>query len=225
LPVKAVFLDFGGTLVYRDPEVWEIFIQVCRRRGYELTLEQISRGRAMGDRSHRSEIFPTRELMEQFWIGWFRLILENLGVPDAAGLAGEIYREVREKSRLHVYPDVFGALEDLSSDVRALGIVSNYNCMLESYCIDLGIARFFDFILASDLVRSHKPDAAIFRLAASEAKCRPSECLHVGDSPTADLEGARGAGLKGLLIDRSGSTRIRDSVEDLRRVPGKLRDM
>ena len=218
MSVRAVFLDFGGTLAHRDPEVWDVFIDVCRRSGFTVTKADVSRGRVLADRTHRSEMFPTRELMEEFWTGWFRLILENLAIPGADELARRIYAEVKRRSKLQLYPDVPDALEALRGEVRTLGVVSNYNCMLESYCNDLGIAGFFDFILASDLVRSHKPDSGIFKLAVSEAGYSASECLHVGDSPWADFEGARRAGLRAILIDRVGLPHSSGSIDDLRRL-------
>jgi len=204
LAVEAVFLDFGGTLAYREPEVWDIFLDVCSLHGVSLTHTDIDRGRAMADRTHRSEQFQTRERMELFWQEWLRLILSNLGVRHASDLSREIYLRAVDESKILLYGDVKECLPEIADLDVVLGVVSNYNCMLEQSCMELGIADCFHFILASDLVRSHKPDRVIFDLAVEEAGVERERCLHVGDSLGADYAGARNAGLSAVLLDRLG---------------------
>lgn len=201
---EAVFLDFGGTLAYREPEVWDIFSDVCSLNGVNLSRADIDKGRAMADRSHRSEQFQTRELMEYFWQEWFRLILVNLGVAAASDLSREIYLRVMDESNVLLYGEVKECLPEIADLGVVLGVVSNYNCMLEQSCIELGIADSFQFILASDLVRSHKPDRVIFDLAVKEAGVERDRCLHIGDSFGADYAGAKNAGVSAVLLDRLG---------------------
>lgn len=208
LELGALFLDFGGTLAYREPEVWDILLDVCSLHGVSLHPADIDRGRAMADRTHRSEQFQTRERMESFWREWFRLILVNLGVRGASGLAEEIYRRVVDESKILLYSEVKGCLPEMADHDMVLGVVSNYNCMLEQSCSELGIADCFDFILASDLVRSHKPDRVIFDVAVKEAGVQRERCLHVGDSLGADYMGARNAGLSAILLDRLGKEKV-----------------
>ncbi|MBN9008657.1 MAG: HAD-IA family hydrolase, partial [Rhizobiales bacterium] len=47
-----------------------------------------------------------------------------------------------------------------------------------------------------------KPDAAIFEAAASSLGATPSDCLHVGDDPVRDRQGAEAIGMKSFLVDR-----------------------
>jgi len=47
-----------------------------------------------------------------------------------------------------------------------------------------------------------KPDPAIFRAALSALGVAPSAALHAGVGPVADVEGARRAGLRAVLVDR-----------------------
>ncbi len=214
--VEAVFLDFGGTLAYREEGIWELFSQVCRGHGIMLTRSDIDRGRALADRTHRSVQFQTQESMEFFWAEWFRLMLENLGVDGAEGIAEEIYTVIKEKSNLYLYEEVKGVLSRLSRIDIGLGIVSNYNCLLEPNCVKLGISDYFDFILASDLIRSGKPHPLIFNLAVEEAGVEKGRCVHIGDSYGADYDGARKAGLQALLLDRPGTEReVCPKISDL----------
>lgn len=200
----ALFLDFGGTLARRRPDPWEIFIEVCSRNGIGLTRDEIGRGRSEADRTHRSIQFQTEELMEDFWLGWFRLILGSLGVGSDE-LAVQIFEDFKRRSEIVIYDEVADVLRDLDRTGIPLGVVSNYNCMLEPNCRRLGIAKRFDFILASDLVGCGKPDPRIFTLASELVGVDPPNCLHVGDSYGADFKGGIEAGLEAALLDRSGS--------------------
>jgi len=204
--------------------VWDLFAEVCRRHGVFLTRRDIDHGRMLADRTHRSIDFQTEERMDTFWREWFRLILQNLGVDRAGEIAGEIRSVMKRESKLHLFDEVEDVLSSISRMGLVLGVVSNYNCLLEPSLRDLGVDGYFDFILASDLIGSGKPDRLIFDMAVDESGVDREACLHVGDSPGADWEGARGAGLRALLLDRSGSLGTTEStVRDLRAVPEYVR--
>jgi FMN phosphatase YigB (HAD superfamily) len=66
------------------------------------------------------------------------------------------------------------------------------------------VHHYFDFLVASAGVRSEKPHPAIFRAALERAGTRPEETIHVGDSLTADVGGARASGIVPVLLDRRG---------------------
>jgi putative hydrolase of the HAD superfamily len=81
----------------------------------------------------------------------------------------------------------------------------------------------FDTILVSDAVGVKKPHPGIFEQALREMGLTAAETIHVGDSQE-DIEGASGAGIRPVWIDRqrndrwrakpeSGVTRIRSLTE------------
>ncbi len=204
MPVRGVFLDFGGTLADRRPEVWSILIDACKEHGADLTRKEIDHGRMLADRNHRSIQFLTAEGMDFFWPEWFRLILANLGVAESRAIAEETYARMGQETSVVLYDDVTDALDALGKLDLCLGIVSNFNCLLEARCRKLGISDYFDFILASDLIGSGKPHPVIFNVAVGEAGLDAVECLHVGDSYGADYLGAKNAGLQAVLLNRTG---------------------
>lgn len=205
MKVGAVFLDFGGTLAYGEPDTWRVFREVSERHGVEITRTDIDRGRAMADQTHRSVMFQTEEEMEDFWIGWLKLILEKLGFEEGLAIAEETRSVIKREHRVFLYGEVQEVLERLRSEGFFLGVVSNYNCLLEPTLRELRITDYFEFILASDLIRSGKPDPLIFELAVRYSESPAGECVHVGDSYGADYMGAVGAGLNAILLDREGS--------------------
>jgi HAD superfamily hydrolase (TIGR01549 family) len=92
--------------------------------------------------------------------------------------------------------------------LRELGlrlvVVSNWDCSLPDVLAGIGLEPLVDAVLPSATVGAAKPHPAIFRAALEHAGCAPGQALHVGDSLENDLMGALGAGLRGMLLDRSG---------------------
>ena len=61
-----------------------------------------------------------------------------------------------------------------------------------------------DFVLVSEEVGAHKPDARIFREALRRAETAASDTLFVGDMPENDIKGALEAGMHAALFDCGG---------------------
>jgi FMN phosphatase YigB (HAD superfamily) len=84
-------------------------------------------------------------------------------------------------------------------------ILSNFDSRLDEIVERLGIARMFDGIVATGNMGASKPDRAVFYEALAVAGMGPDQAeyaWHVGDDDHADGKGAKGAGLKSILIDR-----------------------
>ncbi len=68
-----------------------------------------------------------------------------------------------------------------------------------------------------------KPNPEIFHRACRRLEVEPAESLHVGDSVSEDLEGARAAGLAALLLDRRDAyPEIADRILSLGEIPERL---
>jgi FMN phosphatase YigB (HAD superfamily) len=69
-----------------------------------------------------------------------------------------------------------------------------------------GMTPFFELILISEEIGRRKPDAAIFDAACQALQIAPSEAVFVGDSPSIDVAGAKGAGMGAIWLNRTGET-------------------
>ena len=61
---------------------------------------------------------------------------------------------------------------------------------------------YFDEVIASAAVGYRKPFRAIFDIALERMGVDARDAVHVGDLPEADGEGALGAGIRPVIIDR-----------------------
>lgn len=116
----------------------------------------------------------------------------------------------RERMRQHllalfpfvVFPDVEPALAELRARGLTLGVVSNFNAMLDDYLEQLNLRRWFSVVVSSADVGVTKPDPAIFRVALARLGAQPEAAVYVGDDVRNDYHGARQAGLGAVLLNR-----------------------
>jgi len=85
---------------------------------------------------------------------------------------------------------------------------------------NLNLDHYFDSIVISGPGGIQKPEAGIFQTAAGELKIEPAGVLHIGDSASEDIAGARAAGLHALLLSRG---QTKGSLNGLRFLPALIR--
>ncbi|MGH7474959.1 MAG: HAD family hydrolase [Longimicrobiales bacterium] len=112
--------------------------------------------------------------------------------------------EVIGPTSLAVFPDVPLTLERLRAAGYQLAVVSNWQCGLQHFCVELGIGDLFEHVVGSAEIGYAKPRREIFEEACRRLGAPPHRVLHVGDTLEDDVEGARGAGMHAVLITRQG---------------------
>ena len=118
-----------------------------------------------------------------------------------------------EAIRFRPYPDAAPVLGRL----RILGIrsavVSNWDVSLRHTLGEIGLGGLVDDIVVSAEAGVAKPAPGIFEVALRRLGCPARKVLFVGDSPETDIAGARGAGLRAVLVDRSANAPDQEGVE------------
>lgn len=142
--------------------------------------------------------------------GWsyFNLVLGHAGVArsEASDEALEELNAYHGKHNLWelVPEDVVPALTRLRARVQRMVVVSNANGRLHVVMERLGLSRFFDLMLDSQLEGVEKPDPRLFQIGLERSGARAQTTLHVGDFYWIDVMGARAAGLRAVLLDAAG---------------------
>ena len=118
-----------------------------------------------------------------------------------------------------LYDDVVPILQHFRDEGFKLAIVSNWDTPLDPLTERLGIAEYFDAIVASHdaRVRSEKPDPHIFNYALAAVGVSAEEAVHVGDTYEAGIVGAQGVGIRPILLDRDGTqaSRWKETIQSL----------
>ncbi|MDI2034893.1 HAD family hydrolase [Paenarthrobacter nitroguajacolicus] len=95
------------------------------------------------------------------------------------------------------------ALRDARESGWKIGIVTNGATEQQTLKVrNLGLESYVDAVIISEAVGVKKPDAEIFHLAANSLGESVNMGWMIGDHPTADIVGGRGAGLKTGWISR-----------------------
>jgi len=194
--IAALLFDFGGTLD-ADGLPWkERFRQHYRACGVDPGDEVFDPAFYAADDALVG-VLPNacglRQTVERLAAG----VSARLGVADASVTAQVGNRFLEESlARLSVSAQL---LTRLRGRYR-LGVVSNFYGNLPAVCAEAGIASHFDVVVDSTLVGFSKPDERIFRHATDALGVDPAEVTFIGDSPTRDMAGARGVGMRHVWL-------------------------
>lgn len=143
-----------------------------------------------------------KQVMEYRRAVWSSL-LERFGAghTDLCGRLDECFRREMEGG-VEVFPDVAGALERLSARYR-LAVITNGLPLAQRRKLErLGMAHYFEELVASAEVGVGKPDPEIFHCALRRMRVAAEDALMVGDSLEGDVLGAQGVGMRAILVRR-----------------------
>jgi putative hydrolase of the HAD superfamily len=191
------------------PPFADLYRQACQEQGVAVSLEALQAAtKQVWDRIVLEDatvnFAPTATVNRHFWRLTNYQTLLLAGVEEKLAAIEEHFQEILDDpATFPVFPEVPAALATLSTCGCVMGIISNWDWNLPRICCELGLAKYFDFILASSRVGCAKPHPGIFQRALAVAGVAPAQALHVGDSIYADVNGVRAVGMDAVLLDRS----------------------
>lgn len=218
--IKAIFFDWYGTLARFEPPAERVQAMACKAVGVEVSEDRLCRGIALADNFYWEEniVKPVTERTEdekkQLWGRYEAVVLSSAGVKPTAELIGRILlktREISDYSKFALFEEVIPTLSTLKKRGYATGMISNIQRDVDAMLNGLGLDSYLDFHVTSREANADKPRPEIFNLALKKAGVSSSEAVHVGDQYKVDVAGARGVGIKPVLLDR---TRTYNDVSD-----------
>lgn len=203
-PLAAVFFDAGDTLLAPYPSFEGRFVEVAAGAGVPLGEAAVEAAFAA---AIRRAAWPTDwadpATQRRFWQGFYVDVLEELGSDcDRESLAEEMFTAFSDPAAYRLFDDVRPALRALAARGLKLGVISNFEPWLERVLELEGVRGCFAATAISGVLGVAKPEPGIFEAALRAAGVPARACLHVGDSPDADVAGARAVGMVPVLIDR-----------------------
>ncbi|UCG87861.1 MAG: HAD family hydrolase [Gemmatimonadota bacterium] len=209
--IDAVTLDFYNTLAYhrqgdgRGATLMEYLARQgvkCDPWEHQVLYDVFER--------HAEDYSPdlSADAKRRYLVRFTERVFERLNVRELVGAAADHATNVWAllgPQSLALFSDVLRVLEVLRSAAYPLALVSNWQCGLRHFCVELGLADAFDHVVVSAEVGSQKPDPEIFHIACRRLGVPPGRALHVGDAVVDDIEGAHNAGMRALLVRRGGS--------------------
>ena len=230
--IKAVFFDFYQTLGVWGESLRPRLQKITDRYDCEIDWERYAKARenlyadASGSDPTEHTLFGTmREIVESYYE-----FIGELGVQEhVEQMTWELLQSEHSlfaANAATLYEDTVPTLQHLRDVGLRLAIVSNWDTPLDPLTERLGIAHFFDIIVASHDARvlSAKPDSHIFNYTLTAIGVSAEEAVHVGDTYEADIIGAKDAGIRPILIDRDGTQtgRWHETIQNLSELPKLL---
>ena len=194
--IRAITFDATGTLIEPHPSV-----------GHGLAVEEAGLDRRFRAQfAARRSLLSTDETVEKaFWRG----LAGEVFAPwaDAATVDRfypELWAAFAEARRWRPRTDVARLFATLRERGVRLAILSNWDARLHRVVDGLGWRPQLDGVFISSELGVQKPDRRAFDRAAGFLGAAPHELLHVGDSWTHDVAGARGAGWQAAWLSGRG---------------------
>jgi putative hydrolase of the HAD superfamily len=206
--VKAILLDALGTLLELQPPAPFLRAELAERYGVPLSETEAERAIDAEIAFYRDNLDDGRD--EQSLLGLRQRCAQELhdAMPRAAQRqlppGPEMVEALLASLRFRVYPEVDPSLADFRARGLRLVVVSNWDVSLHALLRRLGLAAKLDGVITSAEVGHRKPSPVIFREALRVAGASAGEAIHVGDSLTEDVAGARAAGIEPVLMRRGG---------------------
>ncbi len=212
---EALTLDLFGTLVdfevQRDepPLVADLLAEEGLDLDEQLVLDTWLRA-SLDERARR----PFRTVRVALVRG-ARDMAQGLGLeidPEAWATALE---DRWAASPLH--DDVAGSLDRLDTAGVAYGLVTNLDrSVLDRVLATTGLGARIEVAVCSETARAYKPHPRPFHLALSQLGVEASTAVHIGNSRTEDLPGARAAGMGCRLVrgEHGGLAQALDAILD-----------
>jgi putative hydrolase of the HAD superfamily len=203
-PIEAVLVDVGGVLVLPNHDR---VAGALGRAGMHVDRSRL-------DRAHYAGVAALTEFNEgdrEVWAAYNRAYARACGTPDDA-LDEAVEHLLNEFATGEVWsrtvPGSVDALRRLGALGVRLAIVSNADGNAEQRLRDDAVCQVgpgrgaaVGAIFDSTVVGVAKPDPGIFELALDALAVPAARAVHVGDTPGADVDGARAAGVHPVLVD------------------------
>ncbi|MDW4547756.1 phosphoglycolate phosphatase [Defluviimonas sp. D31] len=183
-PAPALIFDLDGSLIDSLPDLAAAVNRMLATEGRQPMAPDQVRS-FVGD---GAKILVARVMAER-----------GIDMARHDALAGRLVADYTERSAelTTVYPHVHETLETLRSDGHRLGICTNKPAAATASVLDaLGLAPFFDCVIAGDTLAERKPHPAPLRAASAALGVHG---LFIGDSEV-DARTAEAAGLPFLLF-------------------------
>ena len=124
--------------------------------------------------------------------------------PRVVEAAREIYEQWASNHHFEMYDDAAPVLRALQERGLKVGVISNSHRSLDAFCEHFSLGGLIHASVSSSEHGYMKPHRSIFDAALERAGVPASAALMVGDSLKHDVEGALAAGMKAVLLRRSG---------------------
>ena len=140
----------------------------------------------------------------------FKTMYPDVGAEMAARCV-DAYREIFMESVEELIPSLFPGVSETLAQLHDMGIEMSIASSRQSQSLllfleNMGVLKYFPYVLGSDNVTKHKPDPEPVLKTLRELNYAPSDVMVVGDMPV-DVAMAHGADVRAIAVTFGNATR------------------
>ncbi len=202
---RCLLIDAMGTLIALQPPAPRLARELDKRFGLEVAVGDAERAIAAEIRYYRSHMNDGRDErtvaeLRRRCAAELRGALPALSTVDQQALTDALLASLR----FELFDDARESLQAARDGGLGVVVVSNWDASLPRVLERAGLADQIDGVVTSAVAGVGKPAPAIFETALALADVAAAEALHVGDSLSEDVAGARAAGIAAVWLNRNG---------------------
>jgi len=206
---SAITFDAAGTLIRVAEPVGETYARIAAQMGATLSPAALDAAfrhvfPAMPPMAFPHDDGPDlRDAERSWWRDLVRRVVRHAGAVDAFDdYFDALFAYYAAGAAWRAYPEAHSVLESVRRRGLRIGVVSNFDSRLPPILRELGLESLVDTIVYSTGCGAAKPSPRIFHHALEQLGATPESTLHVGDSLSADFNGAAAAGLEAVHLNR-----------------------
>ncbi len=204
--IKLIIFDFWGTLVENG-----VFPSPVRQVKYILRVEE-----QFSDYIVKfEEVFMLKKYKDLF--SAFKAVAEAFNkIPKQFILDKLVGMWNKHKLLAKPFPETIELLNNLKSKGYKLALISNSDCFTTDEVLDkYNLRNFFDVIIMSYKVGMLKTNPQMYEMILKKVGVNKDEALVIGDSIETDMNGAKNAGIKSILLDRKDRRDFKPKIKQL----------
>jgi len=212
---KAVFFDFGGTLMDAESDnIAHLYMmkEVIKKYGLSTSDKEMlvkynsflfTKDMTLLDIDSKEKAFaPLRDSTKRA----FTAVLSEHNIKPSR----EDFQWFKKlffgnhKRYVKLFPETLKIIKRIRNNESIhMGIISDIdNDYLDFQFNIFGIIEIFNSITTSEEVQSYKPESKIFQIALNKASCRGEESIIIGDSYKKDIVGGKNVGMTTIWINK-----------------------
>ena len=202
---RAILLDALGTLLAIEDPAPRLTALLRERHAIEVTPADAGLALRAEMRYYREHCIAAAddERLHELRLACAQIVAGELG-GAAAELAPEsLLPTLLDSLHFAPFPEVPRVLDRWRAAGAALVGASNWDVSLHAVLRDTGLRERLDGVVTSAEVGAAKPAGELFAAALSLAGVPARQAVHIGDSLSEDVEGARAAGIEAIWLRRA----------------------
>ena len=210
--IKAIFLDFYGTLVEEDDKIVSSIVDSIIKKSNIKNINSNDVGQFWRKEFvslcnvHNDKNFKLQKEIE-----YISLKSTALKFESEINVENELEKQFEYWKKPPMFSDSMFFLEKIQFPVI---IVSNIDRNEIIEAIDNNKIGKKNIITSEDTLY-YKPNENMFKIAMEMNNLSADEIIHIGDSVSSDILGANNANIKSIWLNRSGRQNKSDAIPDL----------